>query len=69
MNDLYKMWANAITKGQVFQRPSRRYAGGMISFRPNKDGRVVGYSGVEHVWKKYGPYLQVPSTSVGSKKP
>ena len=66
--DLYKMWANAITKGQVFQRPSRRYAGGMISFRPNKDGKIVGYSGVEHIWKKYGScILQFHQPPVGSR--
>ena len=51
------MWANAICHGAVKQRASRRFAGGMISLRPNKDGRVAGYTGVEELRAKYAPYI------------
>ncbi|MEC7988129.1 MAG: ATP-grasp domain-containing protein [Myxococcota bacterium] len=55
--DIYKMWSNAICHGTVHQRPSRKFAGGMLSLRPNKDGRVAGYTGIEEVQKKYGQYV------------
>ena len=55
--DLYKMWANIITVGKVYQKPSRRFAGGMISLRPNKDGHVSGYTGVEEINKRYGGHI------------
>ena len=28
---------------QSFSKPSRRFAGGMLAIRPNKDGRIIGY--------------------------
>ena len=52
--DLYKMWARAVSGAQIHQKPSRKYAGGMISIRPNKDGRVSGYTGIEEIEKRYG---------------
>ena len=51
--DLYKMWARAVSGAKLQQRASRRFAGGMISIRPNKDGRVIGYTGMEQIQKKY----------------
>ena len=66
--DLYRMWGNAITKGQVFQKASRRFSGGMISFRPNKDGVIAGYTGVEEIKRKYGQcILQFHVPPPGSK--
>ena len=55
--DIYKMWSNVITTGKVHQKVSRRFAGGMISLRPNKDGHVSGYTGAEEINKKYGHYI------------
>lgn len=52
--DLYKMWSRVITGNQLRQKPSRKYAGGMISIRPNKDGRVSGYTGIDEIEKRYG---------------
>ncbi|MEM7082668.1 MAG: ATP-grasp domain-containing protein [Pseudomonadota bacterium] len=51
--DLYFEWACALTHGKVHTAPSRRYAAGMIALRPDRDGHIVGYSGVEHVTQKY----------------
>jgi biotin carboxylase len=66
--DLYKMWANIVTQGKFQQKPSRRFAGGMISLRPNKDGRVSGYTGVEEINKRYGAnILQVYLPPVGKQ--
>ena len=48
-----KMWSNVICHGKAFQRPSRKYAGGMISIRPNQDGVVAGYTGLKEIERKY----------------
>ncbi len=52
--DLYREWALAVTQGRVEHRPSRRYACGMIALRPDRDGRVAGYEGVDEIFQRYG---------------
>ncbi len=55
--DLYREWAHVIVHGTTERSPSRRYAAGMIALRPDRDGHVVGYDGVEEVHRKYGPCI------------
>ena len=52
--DLYRDWAFAITQGRVTQRPSRRFAAGLIALRPTQDGVIAGYEGVERVREALG---------------
>ena len=52
--DLYFEWAHALVHGSTHTRPSRRYAAGMIALRPERDGRISGYSGVEAIQQRYG---------------
>jgi len=52
--DLYFEWACAIVNGDTHTQPSRRYAAGMIALRPDRDGRISGYSGADRIWKRYG---------------
>jgi hypothetical protein len=52
--DLYRAWGQAIAHGHVTEHPSRGYAAGMINFRPDRDGRIVGYEGVQTVYARYG---------------
>jgi carbamoylphosphate synthase large subunit len=52
--DLYFEWAHALIHGKVHSKPSRRYAAGMIALRPQADGRISGYSGVDTISRKYG---------------
>ena len=52
--DLYREWAHAIVHGRPSQRPSRAWSAGMIALRPDRDGRIVGYEGVEEVYRRYG---------------
>jgi hypothetical protein len=52
--DLYVEWASAIVHGRVHKKPSRRYAAGMIALRPERDGRISGYSGVDEIGQRYG---------------
>ncbi len=52
--DLYFEWASAIVHGKPHTQPSRRYAAGMIALRPDRDGHIRGYSGVDEIGKRYG---------------
>ncbi|HKE68399.1 MAG TPA: ATP-grasp domain-containing protein [Nocardioidaceae bacterium] len=52
--DLYREWANAIVHGHVATRPSRRFASGIVALRPERDGQISGYSGVQEMQAKYG---------------
>jgi carbamoylphosphate synthase large subunit len=55
--DIYREWANAIVHGSIERRPSRRFASGIIALRPDRDGRIVGYEGVEEVQRRFGEYV------------
>ena len=52
--DLYFEWAHALIHGTTHRKPSRRYAAGMIALRPERDGRISGYSGVDTIRERYG---------------
>ncbi|MCA8968315.1 MAG: ATPase [Planctomycetes bacterium] len=45
--DCYLEWAKAIVHGKTDVKCSRRLAAGMIALRPDRDGRIQGYSGRE----------------------
>jgi formate-dependent phosphoribosylglycinamide formyltransferase (GAR transformylase) len=55
--DLYREWANAIVHGHVAAQPSRRFASGIVALRPERDGHITGYSGVEEVQARSGEWV------------
>jgi hypothetical protein len=55
--DLYREWAHAIVHGRTDARPSRRYAGGIIALRPDRDGHIQGYEGVEVLQQHFGQWV------------
>ena len=55
--DLYSEWAKVVTDGRTNESASRRFSAGMIALRPDRDGRVVGYDGIEQVQQTYGPFI------------
>lgn len=55
--DLYREWAMALVHGRVSQKPSRRFATGLIAFRPDRDGRIVGYEGVDAIQNAFGSWI------------
>jgi formate-dependent phosphoribosylglycinamide formyltransferase (GAR transformylase) len=68
--DLYREWALAVTHRTSEQQPSRRFAGGMIALRPDRDGRVSHYEGLDVIGKRYGDnivaaHLPDPGTPTG----
>jgi formate-dependent phosphoribosylglycinamide formyltransferase (GAR transformylase) len=55
--DVYREWANAIVAGQPGAAPSRRYASGIVALRPDQDGQISGYSGVDELRQRYGEWV------------
>jgi len=52
--DLYYEWACAICQERTATPPSRRFAAGMIALRPECDGQITGYSGINLISDRYG---------------
>ena len=55
--DLYQEWASAIAYGKPRRRPSRRFSAGMIALRPDRDGRISGFDGVEDLFREMKPWI------------
>jgi hypothetical protein len=55
--DMYGEWANAIVHGHVSRQPSRRMAAGIIALRPDRDGFVSGYGGLDEIQQRYGEWI------------
>jgi hypothetical protein len=55
--DLYTEWARGICFGRYEGRPSRRYSGGLISIRPDRDGHVRSIEGLDEVQRTVGHCL------------
>ena len=55
--DLYREWAWAICHQRTTQRPSRRFAAALINLRPDRDGRIVRYEGLEAFQREYGEWI------------
>ena len=55
--DLYREWAMAVAHGRTSQTPSRRYSAGIITLRPDRDGRIVSYEGLDEIRREYGEWI------------
>ncbi|MGN6378358.1 MAG: ATP-grasp domain-containing protein [Gaiellales bacterium] len=55
--DIYREWAMAIVNGETGSAPSRRYASGMVALRPDRDGQISGYTGVEELQREHGEWV------------
>ena len=55
--DLYREWAMAIVHGGTGAKPSRRYASGMVALRPDQDGHITGYTGVDELQRQFGEWV------------
>jgi hypothetical protein len=55
--DLYREWANAIVHGRTGAQASRRYAAGIIALRPDRDGSIAGYEGLDAIRNAYGQWI------------
>lgn len=55
--DLYQAWGEAMAQGRVASRPGRRGCAGMVAIRPDRDGVIAGYSGVDALHARYGAHI------------
>jgi formate-dependent phosphoribosylglycinamide formyltransferase (GAR transformylase) len=55
--DLYRLWGEAVASGRVTATPSRRFATGSVQVRPDRDGKIVSYEGVDRVAKRFGAWI------------
>jgi hypothetical protein len=55
--DIYKEWAMALVWGRSSQRMTRRFAAGLINLRPDRDGRVAGYEGLDAIHHRFGEWI------------
>ncbi len=55
--DLYEDWANAVVHGRTWLHPSRRFSAGMIALRPDRDGVIAGYEGVDEIQRRFGEWV------------
>jgi hypothetical protein len=55
--DIYHEWANAIVHGHVGRPLSRRRAAGIVALRPDSDGRISHYDGLDEVQQRFGEHI------------
>jgi hypothetical protein len=55
--DLYREWAMLVTHGRPGQYPSRRLAAGIVALRPDRDGRITHYDGLDAIRDAFGEHL------------
>ena len=55
--DVYRAWASAITHGETGSSPSRQYASGIVAVRPDQDGAIAGYSGVDELRQQFDEWV------------
>ncbi|MEM9293714.1 MAG: ATP-grasp domain-containing protein [Acidobacteriota bacterium] len=55
--DLYRQWAMALVHRRVEQPASRRFAAGIINLRPDRDGHIAGYEGLEGIQQAFGDWI------------
>jgi formate-dependent phosphoribosylglycinamide formyltransferase (GAR transformylase) len=68
--DVYAAWAEAVVHGRVSQRPSRSHSAGIIALRPDRDGQITGYTGLEDVENRYGRWIidaHIPPQGTGTQ--
>lgn len=55
--DIYREWALAVLFGRTGRKASRQYAAGMITLRPDRDGTISGYEGVQRIQERHGKWI------------
>ncbi len=55
--DVYREWAHILTHGGPEHAMTRPYAAGLVAIRPDRDGVVTGYSGVDDIYGRFGEWV------------
>ncbi len=55
--DVYREWAHVITHGVPEQAMRRTYSAGIVALRPDADGQIRGYQGIDDIQGRYGQWI------------
>jgi carbamoylphosphate synthase large subunit len=55
--DLYREWAQLLVHGSTDRQASRRFAAGIVALRPEGDGVITGYSGIDEMQTRFGELI------------
>jgi hypothetical protein len=55
--DVYHEWAMAVVHGRTVKKPTRRFSAGIIALRPDRDGVIRGYEGLDEIQSAFGPWI------------
>lgn len=55
--DVYREWAHTIVHGHPDRPLSRQWSAGIVALRPDADGSVRGYSGIDDLWSRSGEWV------------
>ena len=55
--DVYREWAHVIVHGRPERPMTRPYSAGIIALRPDRDGVITGYTGIEDIQARYGEWV------------
>ena len=55
--DVYREWAHVITHRRPEEQLKRTYAAGIVALRPDHDGQIRGYEGIEQMQGRYGEFI------------
>jgi len=65
--DLYTEWARGVCWGEAHGLGGPRLAGGLVAIRPDRDGTIVGYRGLDEIQARHGQHIwRANLPSVGS---
>lgn len=68
--DVYREWGHAIVHGVPEASASRQYSAGIVALRPEADGRITGYSGLDAVAERYHEWVldaHLPDPGTGTQ--
>ncbi len=52
--DIYREWAMGIVHGKPSRHASRRFSAGIVALRPECDGHIRGYDGLDEIEARFG---------------
>ena len=55
--DVYREWAHCLVHGGPERPLSRRWSAGIVALRPQMDGRIKGYSGVDDIRHRHDEWV------------
>jgi hypothetical protein len=55
--DIYHEWATAVLYGRTGRKASRRYSAGIIALRPDRDGVIRSYEGIDEAHRRFDEWI------------